>query len=188
MPSPDLILKHCVVAIADDLEDYDWREEKVRQWVSYHGGKFSSTVEANVTHLLCTEANFKKKVAAVQTALKTKDTKIVMRDWLEDSINKRTCLKTHKYDLTEQFKHEGAQKRKAKETEKNSKLSENYVDPGTFFQTKNFFIFFRYKLENNADGRAKGSGMSTAIAPTLSTRSCSRATMKRTASLARSTC
>lgn len=79
------IFKDCVVAIAGDLNDYAWREEQVRKWVHYWGGMFSYIVDASVTHLLCTGENFGKKTAAVRVALRSKDTKIVLRDWLEDS-------------------------------------------------------------------------------------------------------
>lgn len=82
MPS---IFKYCVVAIAGDLDDSAWKQEKVKQWVQYWGGTFSEIVDGNVTHLLCTEENFKKKVGPVRAALKNKATKVVVRDWLEDS-------------------------------------------------------------------------------------------------------
>jgi hypothetical protein len=83
--SSNPIFKDCVVSIAGDLDDHAWREEKVKQWVQYWGGTFSHIVDSNVTHLLCTEGNYKKKVTAVRIALKSKNTKIVLRDWLEDS-------------------------------------------------------------------------------------------------------
>ena len=82
MPS---ILTNCVVAIAGDLDDNEWRKEKVKQWVKYQGGKFSDTVDETVTHLLCTEENYKRKISPVRAALKNKVTNIVFRDWLEDS-------------------------------------------------------------------------------------------------------
>jgi hypothetical protein len=79
------IFKGCVVAIAGDLNDPAWREEDVKRWVHYWGGTFSYIVDASVTHLLCTEENLRKKITPVQVALKNKDIKIVLRDWLEDS-------------------------------------------------------------------------------------------------------
>ncbi|KAI1180353.1 hypothetical protein F4777DRAFT_574114 [Nemania sp. FL0916] len=122
------ILKDCVVSIAGDLDDHDWREEKVRQWVQYWGGTFTSTVDDSVTHLLCTEKNFKHKISAVRIGLKNKDTKIVLRDWLEDSINRKARLKTIGYQLDEKAKAENAKKRKIEKNEKAAANAENYID------------------------------------------------------------
>lgn len=89
MPSSKIssnpILKDCVVSIAGDLEDYEWREEKVKKWVQYWGGKFSDMEDGNVTHLLCTEKNFKKKIDPVKAALRNRNIEVLLRDWLEDS-------------------------------------------------------------------------------------------------------
>jgi hypothetical protein len=120
----NLIFKDCVVAIAGDLTDYEWREEKVRQWVSYWGGTFTPNVDDTVTHLLCTESNFKKKITPVKSALKSKKTKIVLRDWLEDSITKKARLKTQNYEFGELVKKENAEKRKQQLISRNAEKGE----------------------------------------------------------------
>ncbi|KAI0417627.1 hypothetical protein F5X98DRAFT_386950 [Xylaria grammica] len=129
MPSKsNKIFEQCVVSIAGDLDDNSWREEKVKQWVQYWGGAFTPTIDAGVTHLLCTKENFEKKIAPVREALRSKVTKIVLRDWLEDSISKKMCLRTLPYQLDTKAKKEAAEKRKLKRIEQMSGNAEKYVD------------------------------------------------------------
>ncbi|KAI0526529.1 hypothetical protein F5B22DRAFT_586323 [Xylaria bambusicola] len=143
MPS---ILKNCVVSIAGDLDDNDWREEKVKQWVKYQGGKFTDTIDENVTHLLCTEANYKKKIAPVRAALMNKATKIVYRDWLEDSINKKSCLKTLEYQLDAKEQKENAKKRRLEKNQKCSSNAEYFVDE-RFWHAYHDETFFKYQVQ-----------------------------------------
>ncbi|KAF2970290.1 hypothetical protein GQX73_g3267 [Xylaria multiplex] len=152
----NLIFKHCIVSIADDLDDYDWREEKVRQWVSYWGGQFSSTVDASVTHLLCTERNFKMKIAPVRVALKNKGTRVVLRDWLEDSINKKVCLKTQPYQLDEKAKREEKKKRQVKKIEQMRKNADKYVDE-RFWHIYRDSTHFEYQVQLTRNDEESGN-------------------------------
>ncbi|KAI0460407.1 hypothetical protein F5B21DRAFT_6858 [Xylaria acuta] len=154
--SSNPIFKDCVVSIAGDLDDYDWREEKVKQWVQYWGGTFSSIVDSNVTHLLCTRTNFKKKIADVRVALKSKDTKIVMRDWLEDSINKKARLKTLPYQLDEEARQEEAKGRKIQKTKTYSKNVDGYVDE-RFWHVYRDSTYFQYQIELKRDDKDSGN-------------------------------
>ncbi|KAI8952061.1 hypothetical protein F4801DRAFT_577935 [Xylaria longipes] len=150
------IFKDCVVSIAGDLDDYDWREEKVKQWVQYWGGAFSSIVDGNVTHLLCTRNNFKKKIADVRVALKSKNTKIVMRDWLEDSINKKLRLKTLPYQLDEEARQEEVKKRKIQKMQTYSKNAEDYVDE-RFWHIYRDRTYFQYQIQLKRDDKESGN-------------------------------
>ncbi|KAK5629646.1 hypothetical protein RRF57_005361 [Xylaria bambusicola] len=143
MPS---ILKNCVVSIAGDLDDNEWREEKVKQWVKYQGGKFTDTIDESVTHLLCTEANYKKKIGPVRAALKNKITKIVFRDWLEDSINKKSCLKTLEYQLDAKEQKENAKKRRLEKNQKYSSNAHYFVDE-RFWHAYHDKTFFKYQIQ-----------------------------------------
>ncbi|KAI0550207.1 hypothetical protein F4679DRAFT_594842 [Xylaria curta] len=155
MPS-NLIFSDCVVAIAGDLVDYEWREEKVKQWVQYWGGAFSPIVDGNVTHLLCTRENFKKKIAAVRVALKNKQTKIVMRDWLEDSINKQKRLKTLPYQLDEEARQEEAKKRRIQMMEAYSKNAVDYVDE-RYWHVYRDCTNFQYQVQLKRDDKESGN-------------------------------
>ncbi|KAI0870256.1 hypothetical protein GGS24DRAFT_114144 [Hypoxylon argillaceum] len=150
------IFKDCVVAIAGDLNDYAWREEQVRKWVHYWGGMFSYIVDASVTHLLCTGENFGKKTAAVRVALRSKDTKIVLRDWLEDSINKKVCLRTSQYELREKAKEENAKKRKLEKRAKCSRNAENYVDE-RFWHVYRDCTYFEYQIQLKRNDEESGN-------------------------------
>ncbi|KAI1426034.1 hypothetical protein F5Y12DRAFT_794972 [Xylaria sp. FL1777] len=143
MPS---LLKDCVVSIAGDLDDPAWKEEKVRQWVQYWGGKFSDIVDNNVTHLLCTEQNFRKKTGPVKAALKNKVTKVVVRDWLEDSINRKVRLKTLDYQLDEKEKKEVSKKRKLEKMKKCSSNAKDYIDE-RFWHVYRDSTYFEYQIQ-----------------------------------------
>ncbi|KAI0903956.1 hypothetical protein F4823DRAFT_635023 [Ustulina deusta] len=143
MPS---IFKYCVVAIAGDLDDSAWKQEKVKQWVQYWGGTFSEIVDGNVTHLLCTEENFKKKISPVRAALKNKATKVVVRDWLEDSINRKMCLKTRHYQLDEKAKEEKAKQRELEKREQFSSNAKDYVDE-RFWHVYRDSTYFEYQIQ-----------------------------------------
>ncbi|KAI1359842.1 hypothetical protein F5Y08DRAFT_349280 [Xylaria arbuscula] len=122
------ILRNCVVAIAGDLDDNEWRDEKVRGWVKYQGGKFSDVVDETVTHLLCTKENYESRIGPVKAALRNKTTKIVQKDWLEDSITKKSCLKDPKYQWITEEKKKIAKQKKLEEAKKCSENAHFYVD------------------------------------------------------------
>ncbi|KAI1196617.1 hypothetical protein F5X97DRAFT_325291 [Nemania serpens] len=150
------IFKDCVVSIAGTLDDHAWREEKVKQWVHFWGGTFSPVVDDRVTHLLCTGENFKKKIASVRTALRSKGTKIVLRDWLEDSINDKKRLKTQSYELGEKAKQGNAKKRKIQKMEKHSSNADNYVDE-RFWHVYRDTTYFEYKVQLKRDDVESGN-------------------------------
>ncbi|KAI0802625.1 hypothetical protein GGR55DRAFT_419799 [Xylaria sp. FL0064] len=143
MPS---MLKDCVVAIAGDLDNPEWREEKVKQWVQYWGGTFSDEVNDNVTHLLCTEENYKKRISPVRAALKNKATKIVLRDWLEQSISKKRRWKTLEYQLDQLEKEERAKKRKLEQQKVFSSNAKDYVDE-RYWHVYRDTTYFEYRIE-----------------------------------------
>ncbi|TGJ82925.1 hypothetical protein E0Z10_g5863 [Xylaria hypoxylon] len=155
--SSNTIFKDCIVSIAGDLNDYRWSEEKVKQWVRHWGGTFSSIVDANVTHLLCTEENFKKKITSVRVALNNKVTKIVLRDWLEDSINKKVCLKALPYQLDNKAKQEEAKKRKLQKMENMSKNAEKYVDEQGFWNIYRDSTYFEYQVQLTRNDEESGN-------------------------------
>ncbi|KAJ3553848.1 hypothetical protein NPX13_g10779 [Xylaria arbuscula] len=128
------ILRNCVVAIAGDLDDNEWREEKVRGWVKYQGGKFSDVVDETVTHLLCTKENYESRIGPVKAALRNKTTKIVQKDWLEDSITKKSCLKDPKYQWITEEKKKIAKQKKLEEAKKCSENAHFYVDEQATFR------------------------------------------------------
>ncbi|KAI0104188.1 hypothetical protein GGR51DRAFT_561245 [Nemania sp. FL0031] len=150
------ILKDCVVGVAGYLGDYGWREEKVEQWVTYWGGQFTHTIDGNVTHLLCTEEDFNKRIAPVRAALRNKDTKIVLRDWLEDSIWKKVRLRTLQYDLGAKAKEKEAKKQKIKKMERCSSNAENYVDE-RFWHPYRDSTYFEYQIQLKRNDEESGN-------------------------------
>ncbi|KAK3077527.1 hypothetical protein LTS18_010004 [Coniosporium uncinatum] len=72
-------------------------EPNIRRWVENSGGKFTSKLTKDTTHLICTKEHWKKPVAAVTQALKQPEVMIVSYDWLEDSLMGRTHKKEGPY-------------------------------------------------------------------------------------------
>ncbi|KAI1264056.1 hypothetical protein F5Y18DRAFT_94721 [Xylariaceae sp. FL1019] len=147
---PKQFLKNCVIAVAGDLNDPGdnrWDDEKVRRWVSTYGGTFSTTVGPNVTHLLCTESDAKKKTTRIKDVLQQKDTALVTRYWLEDCIARKSLIKVKNsdYDLKAELAAEKAKKRKLEKDAKSSALAENYVDE-RFYRVYHDVTYFEYQV------------------------------------------
>ena len=53
------VFRGLTIAIAGDSGE-GWSEASIEAWIKNEDGKFSSTVTDSVTHLLCTEEEFKK--------------------------------------------------------------------------------------------------------------------------------
>ncbi|KAI1327819.1 hypothetical protein F5Y16DRAFT_179992 [Xylariaceae sp. FL0255] len=143
-------LSDCVVAIAGDLDDESWREDQVRKWVIAWGGRFAHPGDEGVTHLLCTQENFEKKVAPVKAALgkRGKNTIIVSRDWLEDSIDKKRALSIKEYLLENKTK-----KRKAAATNP----AKGVTPDETQFHIYRDETYFDYNIELTRDDKVAGN-------------------------------
>ncbi|RMZ76439.1 hypothetical protein DV737_g4826, partial [Chaetothyriales sp. CBS 132003] len=76
------------------------RNSQMRRWVESNGGRYSSSMTPEVTHLVATKQAFKQQVGLVKDARRSKKTKTVTFDWLEDSLlrKSRKPLPTDKYE------------------------------------------------------------------------------------------
>ncbi|KAL2068955.1 hypothetical protein VTL71DRAFT_15293 [Oculimacula yallundae] len=63
--------------------------EEIQRWLRYHGGVYEKEVTNETTHLICSIEEYKKGGEQVRKAWKlgTKKCKIVVFDWLEDSLH-----------------------------------------------------------------------------------------------------
>ena len=86
--------------------------EKIKQWIEANGGTFTTKIDTNVTHLVCSRAHFKKKVAMVKEAKNIRGLHIVNWDWLEDSLLNGSRKHVGKYSMGRAI--EKAAKTKAK--------------------------------------------------------------------------
>ncbi|KAK0711581.1 hypothetical protein B0H67DRAFT_541329 [Lasiosphaeris hirsuta] len=137
------IFQGITIALAGDLGG-QWSETNITRWVSLRAGVLSNQMDSSVTHLICSEHEFKKKSPRVRAALKRakKECKIVTIDWLEDSINKKRRLPEGGYSLDKALKEERAEQRQevkvAKGLEQAEKAVNTYLyhpySDGTFFR------------------------------------------------------
>ncbi|KAJ9638812.1 hypothetical protein H2199_006672 [Coniosporium tulheliwenetii] len=116
--------------------------EAIKRWIQHHGGMFTTEIDQDTTHLICTKEHWKRKVVAAKQAVRQKGIKIVTYDWLEDCLHQ----KTHKWETsylletvvkdTRKKKHERKEKeRKAakqdvREFEKGAKAAEAALGSG----------------------------------------------------------
>ncbi|KAI1915620.1 hypothetical protein LOZ53_001417 [Ophidiomyces ophidiicola] len=60
--------------------------DKIKQWVEANGGSFYKQVGPGITHMIATEAAFRKAVPEVRAAKRIRNIRIVSIEWLEDSL------------------------------------------------------------------------------------------------------
>ncbi|KGO72652.1 hypothetical protein PITC_056380 [Penicillium italicum] len=98
--------------------------EKIPQWIRANGGQFSRDVNARVTHLIATKEAFKNHAAPVESAKRFGTVKIVVYDWLEDSLlsNNRRPKPEGPYLLKNLMKPEKKEVQKKKVISKPAKV------------------------------------------------------------------
>ncbi|KAJ9663252.1 hypothetical protein H2201_005696 [Coniosporium apollinis] len=116
--------------------------EAIKRWIQHHGGMFTTEIDQDTTHLICTKEHWRRKVVAVKQAVRQKGIKIVTYDWLEDCLHQKTHKRETSYLLetvvkdTRKKKHERKEKeRKAakqdvREFEKGAKAAEAALGSG----------------------------------------------------------
>ena len=129
---------------AGDLGRSGWKEADVERWVTAWGGVFAGDLssrnnnnnnhhhDADITHILATQAQFKdKKNARVARARKMrgKDAPhFVTADWLEDSISARRRLPEREFSLRERQRKEDVKRRRAERAEKGIEKGKRLVN------------------------------------------------------------
>ncbi|KAI9792733.1 MAG: hypothetical protein M1816_001832 [Peltula sp. TS41687] len=118
-------LKKCIVAITGNQPE-PRNPKTLERWVVLNGGKFSSTITKDVTHLICTWDDWKNKAPKVKHALDLGTVDIVTYDWLEDSIMDKKLKRETPYLLMTVEK--GRRKREKKEKKKIIAAKERFSD------------------------------------------------------------
>ena len=84
MPKP--IFKNALIAISGDLGT-NREPAKLKTWIEDKGGRWAGTkVEAGVTHLVCSSANYRKGTVPAVVAAERLKIPVVTYDWLEDCL------------------------------------------------------------------------------------------------------
>ena len=69
------LLYNLTIAVTGDF-GIQRTPEKQKQWILYHGGRFANDVCEGVTHLVCSEDHFKKRVKAGKSVYTTADIRL----------------------------------------------------------------------------------------------------------------
>ena len=130
--------KRFTIAITGDF-GANRGHDKMKQWITRHGGRLASEISSSVTHLVCSKEHYKKGVKMgmetlaqlrssrqvytgdtrtlmipVEQARALKTIKIVSFDWLEDSLMPKTGASKSEEDylMGPRIKKESATKTK----------------------------------------------------------------------------
>ncbi|KAI9799746.1 MAG: hypothetical protein M1833_003865 [Piccolia ochrophora] len=71
----------------------------IERWIVNGGGRYSSTVTKDVTHVICTYEDFKAKSKRVKQALSFPTIQLLSFEWLEDTLNSKRVRKGKKYTI-----------------------------------------------------------------------------------------
>ncbi|EFX02641.1 brct domain containing protein [Grosmannia clavigera kw1407] len=155
-----LVMAGITVAVAGSLGS-GWTDADVARWMAYNGGRFAASVTGDVTHLLCTPEEYarpkKKQDPALREALRRgpKNVHIVLKDWLEDSLHRRSRRREKAYLLRHihrpsQQHHKEMQERQERLRAKGRQLGETFVDT-TLYHIYQDATGFSYKVTIQRD-------------------------------------
>ena len=139
-------MQRFTIAVTGDF-GHKRTHDKMRQWVQKNGGTWSKDINNNVTHLICSKEQFKRKTPMgssmlrthvivtkpksyteiVRHAMRKKYLHIVSFDWLEDSLMKQRPLKEHPYLMDRRMETRAKQKAAKKENIKKGSTSAYHV-------------------------------------------------------------
>ncbi|KAK1750686.1 hypothetical protein QBC47DRAFT_352744 [Echria macrotheca] len=143
---PKPIFKSLVLSITGSLGG-QWTEPNITRWVTLRGGTVSPIFSESVTHLICSDEEFKRRGSLVRAALRRGDKKckVVTRDWLEDCMSRNKLLPVKEYSLAEKIRRENARKRREMAVVRGMEIGERGVNPN-FYHHYHDLIFFRYEV------------------------------------------
>ncbi|KAM0740232.1 hypothetical protein ACQRIT_005416 [Beauveria bassiana] len=158
---PRQIFKNRVLATAGPLPP-TITLDNLRTWIPLRKGRFAEAFDDEVTHLLCTHEQFKKRVPLVTKVLKDyKRIHIVHYDWLEFSAVANKRLPEREYSMRNILAKERAEKRERNRQENGRKEGERGVNPTDvpsrvpalfhIYQDREFFSYQIDLTRNNSD-------------------------------------
>ncbi|CAK7206753.1 hypothetical protein SEUCBS139899_009559 [Sporothrix eucalyptigena] len=134
------MLQGVTVAVAGNLGP-GWSDANVARWMAYNSGRFvvnvSSDNKEDITHLLCTRDEYnqppKLRCPNLKVLFRVPGVKIVLRDWLEDSLHKRRRRAERAYLLrnvvrTDKQTPTALQKKLAAQRERGQREGRTFID------------------------------------------------------------
>lgn len=162
------ILRGITIAIAGSLGP-GWSDADVNRWMAYNGGQFVTTVTSDkdqgVTHLLCSRDEYAKprklRCANLKAALDNKTVRIVLRDWLEDSLHRRRRRPERPYLLRNVHRDEqqtpaALQERLAAQRERGRREGETFVNTSLYRLYRDPTDGFAYRVTLRRDHATAG--------------------------------
>ncbi|OHW93554.1 brct domain-containing protein [Colletotrichum incanum] len=146
------IFKNLVIAAAGAFPDDCPSEQTAKEWAKLRQGRFSSDLDDSVTHLICTDEEFKdkQKNRRIKQAEKGKrKIHIVSWDWYRFSCTHNKKLREKNYDFSSTRVKEKEKFRKQHELERrarNSMIGETWVNPDLYHICTDK-TFFEYKID-----------------------------------------
>ncbi|KAL8631079.1 hypothetical protein Q9189_003190 [Teloschistes chrysophthalmus] len=119
----------------------------LKRWILKSGGLWSYTVSDQVSHLVCSKADYRNRVPPVLRAAKLQNIAIVTYDWLENSIMKGYRHAVHAYIVPNVLKADKAAKKKRKRVRKSNikkgiaSFTESSTDNPADFSVDNYHIY-----------------------------------------------
>ncbi|MCJ1233487.1 hypothetical protein MMC14_001445 [Varicellaria rhodocarpa] len=111
------VLRSCVIAVTGDFGK-ERSIDRIKLWIEFFGGVFSPRIDARVTHLVCSRADYKQRVTMVRRAQRARNIKIVTYDWLEESSCMRIKRNESPYLVEHVIQERAERKLKRKEDRK----------------------------------------------------------------------
>ncbi|CRK21575.1 hypothetical protein BN1723_002719, partial [Verticillium longisporum] len=131
------IFKNMVLATAGPLPG-QFTEENLAMWIKQRKGQFVKDMDQSVTHLLCTDEQYKarKKIKTIKEAQqKGSRIRVVHYDWFEFSCNRNKKLPEKEYYFDNLLAEERAKRRKqlAKARfQRNLAIGEHWINPDLY--------------------------------------------------------
>ncbi|KAK4034920.1 hypothetical protein C8A01DRAFT_18363 [Parachaetomium inaequale] len=151
------IFRGLTIAAAGDLGgSAQWTDANISRWVGLREGKFVRAMGEDVTHVVCSGEEFKRKEGFVKLALKRPKTcQIVTLDWLEDSMLKQKRLDEEPYSHLRALKRERERERKRLMVIKGLEKAVKEVNPNLYHLYRDH-TFFQYEVVMTRDDEGAG--------------------------------
>ncbi|KAL2134271.1 hypothetical protein VTI74DRAFT_638 [Chaetomium olivicolor] len=155
-----------IAAVGDLGGSAQWTDTNIARWVGLREGKFvrdwelgkeaESAVEEGITHVVCSQEEFRRRESLVKAALKRPKTcQIVSLDWLEDSMLRRKRLDEEPYSHLKALKKERDRDRRRQMVLKGLERAEKEVNPNLYHLYRDY-TFFPYEVVLTRDDEEAG--------------------------------
>ncbi|EEY20572.1 predicted protein [Verticillium alfalfae VaMs.102] len=144
------IFKNMVLATAGPLPG-QFTEDNLATWIKQRKGQFVKDMNQSVTHLLCTDEQYKarKKIKRIKEAQqKGSRIRVVHYDWFEFSCNRNKKLPEKEYYFDNLLAEERAKRRKQlarSKSQRNLAIGEHWINPDNFGTCEEKYVLYLFQ-------------------------------------------